>query len=79
MLDAEISVCDYGKRLEEIHLKDSGMAVMCFCISVQWLIIVLFSFTLTSFYLYLTATAVQNCLTHLILWILPENILFSSY
>ena len=34
MLDTEISVCDYGKRLEEIHLKDSGMAVMCFCITV---------------------------------------------
>ena len=70
MLDAEISVCDYGKRLEEIHLKDSSMAVMCFCISVQWLIIDLFSFTLT---------AVQNCLPHLIPWIFPENILFSSY
>ena len=34
MLDTEISVRDYGKRLEEIHLKDSGMAVTCFCITV---------------------------------------------
>ena len=34
MLDTEISVRDYGKRLEDIHLKYSGMAVTCFCISV---------------------------------------------